>query len=154
MALDDAVLQEAIFGLGSAQRFTQDSPVLPDVWCAFGQQPPPGQRREGLLLTPHQTALIHIDDFYRREAEESRKPVRQRRPVSAPTDAWYQYALGLDLLSMSDRLERPLISEFAARLAQFKSGAVNHDVVEQSQQDVVQLKKDQPQALLILRRAA
>src|SRR5438046_1344957 len=53
MALDDAVLQEAIFGLGSAQRFTQDSPVLPDVWWAFGQQPPPGQRREGLLLTPH-----------------------------------------------------------------------------------------------------
>jgi peptide/nickel transport system substrate-binding protein len=49
-----------------------------------------------------------------------------------------------------DRLERPLVSEFAARLSQFKAGNINHDVVEQSQQDVVQLKKDQPQTLLIL----
>ena len=48
-----------------------------------------------------------------------------------------------------DRLERPLVSEYAARLAQFKAGNILHDVVEQSQQDVVQLKRDVPQALLI-----
>lgn len=49
-----------------------------------------------------------------------------------------------------DRLERPLVSEFAARLAQFKAGNINHDVVEQSQQDVIQLKKDAPETLLAL----
>jgi ABC-type transport system substrate-binding protein len=49
-----------------------------------------------------------------------------------------------------ERLERPLVSEYAARLAQFKAGNVLHDVVEQSQQDVIQLKKDLPQTLLVL----
>jgi ABC-type transport system substrate-binding protein len=49
-----------------------------------------------------------------------------------------------------DRLERPLVSEYSARLAQFKAGNILHDVVEQSQQDAVQLKKDVPQALLVL----
>jgi ABC-type transport system substrate-binding protein len=49
-----------------------------------------------------------------------------------------------------DRLERPLVSEFSARLAQFKAGNILHDVVEQSQQDVIQLKKDLPQAQLVL----
>ncbi len=47
-----------------------------------------------------------------------------------------------------DALERPLVPEYATRLSQFKAGNIYTDVVEQSQQDVVQLKKDVPQALL------
>jgi ABC-type transport system substrate-binding protein len=49
-----------------------------------------------------------------------------------------------------DRLERTLIPDFASRMAQFKSGNLLHDVVEQTQDNVVQMKKDVPQALLIL----
>jgi subtilisin family serine protease len=36
------------------QRFTQDSPVLADVWIAFAQDP---DRPQDLLLTPYQSAL-------------------------------------------------------------------------------------------------
>src|SRR5215207_4832849 len=36
------------------QRFTQDSPVLADVWIAFAENP--GQPQD-LLLTPYQSAL-------------------------------------------------------------------------------------------------
>lgn len=59
------------------------------------------------LLTPRSLALAHIDDYYRRAAEESRKPVRRRRSIPEPTDVWSQLALGLDPLGLSDRLERP-----------------------------------------------
>ncbi|HLF76203.1 MAG TPA: ABC transporter substrate-binding protein, partial [Dehalococcoidia bacterium] len=43
-----------------------------------------------------------------------------------------------------DRLEMPLVTEYAARLAQFKAGNIHTDVVLASQQDVVQLKRDIP----------
>ena len=49
-----------------------------------------------------------------------------------------------------DRLERSLLPDLATRLAQFKAGNIHTDVVEQTQDNVVQLKKDVPQALLIL----
>jgi serine protease AprX len=44
-------LERWIFGPEEERRYTQDSPVLPDVWLAFGEEP--GQRHD-LLLTPHQ----------------------------------------------------------------------------------------------------
>jgi ABC-type transport system substrate-binding protein len=50
----------------------------------------------------------------------------------------------------ADRLERTLIPEFAARLAQFKAGNIHTDVVEQAQDQVLQMKKDLPQTLLVL----
>jgi ABC-type transport system substrate-binding protein len=49
-----------------------------------------------------------------------------------------------------DRLERPIVSEFAQRLAQFRAGNIMTDVVETAQQEVIQLKKDVPQANLWL----
>ena len=38
MKLGKKQLEEAIFGRIGFQRFTQDSPVLPDVWLAFGNR--------------------------------------------------------------------------------------------------------------------
>ena len=49
MALTGSELQELIYGAGPGRRFTQDSPVMPDVWLAYGQSPEPVD----LLLTPH-----------------------------------------------------------------------------------------------------
>jgi serine protease AprX len=43
-------VQELVFGLRDAQRFTQDSPVLPDVWRAFAETP---REPVDLLLSPH-----------------------------------------------------------------------------------------------------
>jgi serine protease AprX len=49
MALSSAELQKLIYGDGPGRRFTQDSPVMPDVWLAYGQTTGPVD----LLLTPH-----------------------------------------------------------------------------------------------------
>lgn len=52
-----AIFRETIYRLvyafGEAERFTQDSPVLPDVWAAFAERP--GDPID-LLLTPRQAA--------------------------------------------------------------------------------------------------
>jgi serine protease AprX len=42
-----------IFGSGQLQRFTQDSPVMPDVWLAYGREP---ETPLDLLLAPHRRA--------------------------------------------------------------------------------------------------
>jgi serine protease AprX len=42
-----------VFGLGQLRRYTQDSPVMPDVWMAFGRDP---DDRLDLLLEPHREA--------------------------------------------------------------------------------------------------
>ena len=50
MRLDPDFVQELIFGPPDGSRYTQDSPVLPDVWHAFGQDP---DGCVDLLLAPH-----------------------------------------------------------------------------------------------------
>jgi hypothetical protein len=49
MAIDRDLIEDAIFGWRGSQRFTQDSPVLPDVWIEYARNP--GQA-VGLLLEP------------------------------------------------------------------------------------------------------
>jgi serine protease AprX len=49
MRLGHKQLEEAIFGKTGFRRFTQDSPVLPDVWMAYGLEP---TEPADLLLTP------------------------------------------------------------------------------------------------------
>src|SRR5690606_33613533 len=49
-------------------------------------------------------------------------------------------------------LERPIVTEVAQQLAQFRAGNIHTDIVENAQQEVVQLKKDVPEANLILPR--
>jgi serine protease AprX len=44
------VLEDLIYGKRAAQRFTQDSPVLPDVWIEFSKNP---AKPIDLLLTPY-----------------------------------------------------------------------------------------------------
>ena len=48
---DRAELTQWIFGSPQHRRFTQDSPVLPEVWLRYGEDP---DARRDLLLTPHQ----------------------------------------------------------------------------------------------------
>jgi ABC-type transport system substrate-binding protein len=49
-----------------------------------------------------------------------------------------------------DTLERPIVTEHAQQLSQFRAGNIVTDVVANSQQDVIQLKKDVPKANLVL----
>ncbi len=48
-----------------------------------------------------------------------------------------------------DRLEVPIVSDAATRLAQFRGGNIHTDVLEGSQEQVVQTKKDLPQTLMM-----
>jgi hypothetical protein len=53
MRLELRQLAPWVFGLGQLRRYTQDSPVMPDVWMAFGRDP---DARLDLLLEPHRDA--------------------------------------------------------------------------------------------------
>lgn len=53
MRLELRQLAPWVFGLGQLRRYTQDSPVMPDVWIAFGEEP---DGRLDLLLEPHRDA--------------------------------------------------------------------------------------------------
>lgn len=60
-ALHD-LFRDLLYAIGPASRFTQDSPVLPDVWMAFAVAP--GEQQD-LILTPYQppiTARQHADE--------------------------------------------------------------------------------------------
>jgi subtilisin family serine protease len=50
-------LERLIFGVAGGRRFTQDSPILPDVWIRYAvEQDPPVSRALDLLFTPHRRA--------------------------------------------------------------------------------------------------
>jgi ABC-type transport system substrate-binding protein len=48
-----------------------------------------------------------------------------------------------------DRVEVPIITEHATRLAQFRTGSIHTDVLANVQEDIVQAKKDLPETLLL-----
>ena len=72
-------LEELIFGTERFRRFTQDSPVMPDVWIAYGTNP--GDRLD-LLLTPHVEASAPELGFALRERLGART-TREGRPGEA-----------------------------------------------------------------------
>jgi serine protease AprX len=53
VSLDLEQLAPWVFGVQQMRRYTQDSPVMPDVWLAYGKHP---TARVDLLLEPHREA--------------------------------------------------------------------------------------------------
>jgi len=51
--IERRVLEDLIFSRAPMRRYTQDCPILPDVWFEYGRNP---QSRVDLLLTPHRAA--------------------------------------------------------------------------------------------------
>ncbi|HEY3210238.1 MAG TPA: S8 family peptidase [Actinomycetota bacterium] len=69
--LDRMALEEIIFRRAPMRRYTQDSPVLPDVWFAYGANP--GEQID-LLLTPHRTSSPgEVFKFVRERLESERE---------------------------------------------------------------------------------
>src|SRR5215204_47388 len=56
MTLGKEELEELLLGPKRGRRFTQDSPVYPDVWLAYRDRP--ATDREDLLLEPHFRAPV------------------------------------------------------------------------------------------------
>jgi len=50
MPLPRKIVEQLVFGPGLSRRYTQDSPVLPDVWIHYGEHP---EEPADLLLVPH-----------------------------------------------------------------------------------------------------
>jgi serine protease AprX len=67
MSVERERIERLVFGDATSRRFTQDSPVLPDVWIAFATEDPDANGgRVDLLLTPHRDATP--GDVFRRLA--------------------------------------------------------------------------------------
>ena len=88
--MERELLEQLLFGTGRAPRFTQDSPVLPDVWFEYGMRPrAPGRRSAAttpddpfpavkLLLTPYKEAA----------AGRVCRAVRERIEIERKHPAW------------------------------------------------------------------
>ena len=73
-------IQELIFGTEKERRYTQDSPILPDVWLKFAETP---NEPVDLLLTPHRDVSAgHLANKIRNRLDEDpKKPKRRKQPL-------------------------------------------------------------------------
>ena len=82
--LDRNLMEQLMFGAGSVRRFTQDTPVLPDVWIQYmteGQDSDDSYPAVKLLLTP----------FRETGAGEVRRVLHERLLADRPKEAWRQF---------------------------------------------------------------
>lgn len=93
--LSRELIERILFGAdGTGQRFTQDGPVLPEVWVAYAASP---QRRIPLLLTPHyeipagQVARELLGGYMTPEPGSTEVVRRTEGMPSAHTDARVAY---------------------------------------------------------------
>jgi len=88
--LDRGLLEQLLFGAGRARRFTQDSPVLPDVWIEYAKGADEATRLTSptdrddpfppvkLLLTPYREA----------KAGDVCKAIRERLKIERAAEQW------------------------------------------------------------------
>jgi serine protease AprX len=93
-------LEELIFGSEESRRYTQDSPVLPDVWMAFGKDP---EADVDLLLTPHaQASASELGNALQKRLANGRttraKPDREHEPRVAYNESYVVAELGFEEL--------------------------------------------------------
>ncbi len=95
--LDRDLMEQLLFGTGRARRFTQDSPVLPDVWLEYAKQPPDdagrragaaGQGSRRAPADPLPPVKLLLTPYREVAAGEVRRTVRERLPVERRTAAW------------------------------------------------------------------
>jgi hypothetical protein len=84
MAISREQLEDIIFGAeGSRSRYTQDSPILPDVWFEYVRGPHP--RRVRLLLTPHRNSnAAELADWVAQRVARERGTAFWKRWHEAP----------------------------------------------------------------------
>jgi len=83
MTIERSRLESVLFGTGEGRRWTQDSPILPDVWLAFGETP---RSVLELLLTPHRSTRAGAVATALR-ARLARHRERGSQAAGAPTES-------------------------------------------------------------------
>ena len=96
MIIDRKDIIKLIYGQGPVQRFTQDSPVLPDVWIAYAANPDDPQ---DLLLTPYQSSRANVPE-----------------PETSSATASLSVTPGLLAREVEDKLRRERRSQRSRRL--------------------------------------
>lgn len=92
-------LRTVLFESSGARRFTQDSPVLPDVWIAYDRPGDPFEDEQDLLLTPHFGGLSgRAAKDLRAAVTASRKRMRRSPPRIAQLPGIVAARLYLDEL--------------------------------------------------------
>jgi serine protease AprX len=94
MRIEREWFEQLIFRGAAARRFTQDSPVLPDVWLEYAQSYPVDGKPVDLILTPHRTAApADLAHALRRRIASEKASRRGRRGKGGGTDANIAYHL-------------------------------------------------------------
>jgi subtilisin family serine protease len=87
------LMEQLLFGAGRARRFTQDSPILPDVWLEYAKGAADATRLTSppakddpfpaikLLLTPYREV----------QAGTVRAAIRERIPIERPKKGWREF---------------------------------------------------------------
>ena len=77
MTTKTETIQELLFGTAKDRRYTQDSPILPDVWIEYAKK---SRGQADLLLTPHRDVSAgHLAMALRNRLDEERKRHSRRR---------------------------------------------------------------------------
>ena len=89
-------VQQLIFGDDRTRRYTQDSPVLPDVWVAYCMNP---AARQKLLLTPHFEAsagelTVHLRNDWK--SEDRNQTLRDAGIETRPRMAYNQLTVAIE----------------------------------------------------------
>lgn len=85
--VSEAALRQLIFKTFGHQRFTQDSPILPEVWLSYARQP---DSRQDLILTPttgHNPGSVALElqrllTRYHRRAEFRHSPLQRNTRIA------------------------------------------------------------------------
>jgi serine protease AprX len=127
---DPDVLKDLMFGRGPVRRFTQDSPVMPDVWLAYGESP---KGRLDLLLTPH----------YRSSAGELARRVRERLEIERQSAHWLAFHPGeseeIDVVYNQSTVAARLSFDELVRAVLPLSGWWQTAISEETEEDLRQL---------------
>jgi subtilisin family serine protease len=158
MALTRAFVEKLMFGTGRARRFTQDSPVLPDVWLAYAgamEEEHLMRRRTNaleLIITPYRDAqpgkvrnelIARLDDkkarvIYNQSTVMTDLTFEELVQAVLPMTAWWS--------KLSERIDDLQDPEVRSRLAQ----AVNDPENPESQFTVKQREDPITRAVLFL----
>ncbi|HEX3130401.1 MAG TPA: S8 family serine peptidase [Thermoanaerobaculia bacterium] len=92
--LDRNLMEQLMFGTGRVRRFTQDSPVLPDVWLEYAKGP--GDEAERLTSPtdssdPCPAVKLLITPFRENYAGDIRRELRERLEAERKTPEWREF---------------------------------------------------------------
>ena len=134
--LERWLVEQLLFGSGHVRRFTQDSPVLPDVWIEYATDP--AKKQEQVTRRYRNGALdLLLAPFRDAKTGELRDELRKRVPAGRIV---YNQSTVLARLTFEDLVRGviPMTDWWARLTSKFDIGALQSEPVKQHLADNVQ----------------